>query len=466
MFTVILAVWRHTGGIGWQQGLPWYAPEDLRRFRALTTSSDGDPKNTKKNAVIMGHHTWQSLPHRPLSQRLNVVLSRKGHVAATDDTLVFSSLETALAHLRGQVHRIFVIGGAQLFQEALQHPHCERVLLTRIMGDPNHAPALDTFVEPLDPAVFRLTAQERGNGATYSYLFETWTRLVNPEEQQYLDLVRDLLQQGHERPDRTQVGVRSSFGHRLRFDLQHHFPLLTTKRVFFRGVVEELLWFLRGHTNAKLLRDKGVRIWDGNASRSYLDSIQLYEREEDDLGPIYGFQWRHFGAQYRTMHDDYEGQGVDQLARLIALIRTDPTSRRLLMSAWNPCDLQAMALPPCHVLSQFYVHEGKLSCQMYQRSGDMGLGVPFNVASYALLTYLLAHITGLVPGELIHVLGDAHVYRNHEAALAEQLRRTPRAFPTLTLSGPRSEDWSLWQLSHFQLQGYDPHDALVLPLAV
>lgn len=178
----------------------------------------------------------------------------------------------------------------------------------------------------------------------------------------------------------------------MRFDLEHGFPLLTTKNVFWRGVVEELLWFVRGETNGNLLSAKNIRIWEGNGSREYLDSIGLSDREVGDLGPVYGFQWRHFGAEYKTMRDDYENKGVDQLRNVIELIRKEPDSRRIVMSAWNPVDMGKMALPPCHVMSQFYVKDGKLSCLMFQRSADMGLGVPFNIASYSLLTCILAEV--------------------------------------------------------------------------
>jgi len=202
----------------------------------------------------------------------------------------------------------------------------------------------------------------------------------------------------------------------MRYDLAQSFPVLTTKDVFWRGVAEELKWFVKGDTNAKHLSDKKIRIWDGNASRQYLDSIGLTDRAEWDLGPVYGFQWRHFGAEYETMDSNYEGKGVDQLANLINTIKTNPDSRRIIMSAWNPTAIPEMALPPCHIMAQFYVTgdaSPKLSCQMYQRSCDLGLGVPFNIASYALLTCMLAQVCGLERGEFIHSMGDSHVYQNH-----------------------------------------------------
>ena len=249
---------------------------------------------------------------------------------------------------------------------------------------------------------------------------------------QYLNLLRYVMDKGVLRTDRTNTGTRSVFGTQMRFSLANGvIPLLTTKKVFWRGVVEELLWFIHGCTDGRVLKEKKIHIWDGNGSREFLDKVGLTDYEEDDLGPIYGFQWRHFGAEYSHRDADYSGQGVDQLQEVIHLLRTDPYNRRIMLSAWNPCALRKMALPPCHVLSQFYVQNGRLSCQMYQRSADMGLGVPFNIASYSLLTILLAHIVGLQPGEFVHVIGDTHVYINHEDALREQIEREPRAFPTV-----------------------------------
>ncbi|XP_066998804.2 thymidylate synthase isoform X2 [Anabrus simplex] len=216
------------------------------------------------------------------------------------------------------------------------------------------------------------------------------------EEYQYLEQIQRIITCGVKRDDRTGVGTLSLFGAQMRYSLRNGvFPLLTTKRVFWRGVVEELLWFIRGSTNAKELQEKKIHIWDGNSSRQFLDSLGFTDREEGDLGPVYGFQWRHIGAKYVDMHTNYSGEGLDQLKEVIDTIRTRPFDRRIIMCAWNPMDIPKMALPPCHCLVQFYVANNELSCQLYQRSADMGLGVPFNIASYSLLTYMIAHVTGL-----------------------------------------------------------------------
>ena len=252
----------------------------------------------------------------------------------------------------------------------------------------------------------------------------------------------------------------------MRFSLKDgKFPLLTTKRVFWRGVVEELLWFIRGDTNALHLREKNVKIWDANSSTEFLTSVGLGHREEGDLGPIYGFQWRHFGARYTDMHADYTGQGIDQLAQLINDIKTNPMSRRLILTAWNPYDLPIMALPPCHMFCQFYVNQGELSCQLYMRSCDMGLGVPFNIASYCLLTYMMAQVCDLRPGEFIHVLGDAHVYRDHVNALKQQLLRKPRSFPRLNIN-PSVKNIDEFKFEDFELIDYNPYGAIQMKMAV
>jgi len=288
----------------------------------------------------------------------------------------------------------------------------------------------------------------------------------NQEESQYLDLVQKIIKEGSTRGDRTGTGTISLFGAQMRFSLRDNtFPLLTTKKVFYRGIAEELFWFIRGSTSVKDLQDKNVRIWDGNSTREYLDSIGLTDREVGDLGPVYGFQWRHFGAKYVDMQTDYSGQGVDQLAKIIETIKTRPTDRRMIMCAWNPADLDKMALPPCHCLVQFYVADGELSCQLYQRSADMGLGVPFNIASYALLTVMIAHVTGLKPGDFVHTLGDAHVYSNHVEALNEQCARAPRKFPKIHVKR-NVTSIDDFKFEDFEVTDYNPHPKIAMQMAV
>ncbi|EFW99047.1 thymidylate synthase [Grosmannia clavigera kw1407] len=308
------------------------------------------------------------------------------------------------------------------------------------------------------------------------------------EEYQYLDLVREILDSGERRPDRTGTGTLSIFAPRpFKFQLSDNgrlvLPLLTTKRVFHRGVIAELLWFIQGNTSSLALSNAGIKIWDGNGSREFLDSVGLSHRAEGDLGPVYGFQWRHFGAEYVDASTDYTSQGVDQLADVIHKLRTDPYNRRIILSAWNPKDLPSMALPPCHMFAQFYVSfprqdqgqedsskdtqkvKGHLHCQLYQRSCDMGLGVPFNIASYALLTHMLAHVCDLVPGSFTHVMGDAHIYIDHAEALQTQLEREPREFPQLEIMRDVGGSIDGWKEEDFVIKGYTPHKPIAMKMS-
>ena len=253
------------------------------------------------------------------------------------------------------------------------------------------------------------------------------------------------MRQGAPKGDRTGTGTVSVFGHQMRFDLAQGFPALTTKRIHMRSVVGELLWFLRGETNVEWLHEHGVTIWD-----EWADA-------KGELGPIYGYQWRSWPTP--------DGRHVDQVASVIENIRSNPDSRRHLVSAWNVSDLDRMALPPCHTMFQFYVAEGRLSCQLYQRSADVFLGVPFNIASYALLTLMVAQVTDLAPGDFVHTLGDAHLYVNHLEQAREQLSREPRPLPTMTLN-PERRSIDDFEMDDFTLSGYDPHPAIKAPIAV
>ncbi|KAG7091179.1 Membrane protein tms1 [Marasmius oreades] len=296
------------------------------------------------------------------------------------------------------------------------------------------------------------------------------------DEHQYLTLIRHVLETGEVRSDRTGTGTISVFApQNLRFSLSNStLPLLTTKRTFLKGIVEELLWFIHGCTDSTVLSKKSVKIWDGNGSKAFLESRGLHHRREGDLGPVYGFQWRHFGAEYVDCEKNYNGEGVDQLRECIRKIKENPTDRRIILSAWNPKDIPLMALPPCHLLCQFYVHippEGseqkpKLSCLMFQRSADLGLGIPFNIASYALLTHMIAHVTGTEAHELIIQLGDAHVYRDHVDALAVQLLREPRPFPKLKWAREGISDIEDFVAEDIVIEGYDPHPSIPMKMSV
>ncbi|MDP3236672.1 MAG: thymidylate synthase [Myxococcales bacterium] len=280
-------------------------------------------------------------------------------------------------------------------------------------------------------------------------------------ERAYLDLLKTVLEQGKPRADRTGTGTRALFGGQLRFDLRSSFPLLTTKKVHLKSIVHELLWFVRGETTVQSLKDVGVSIWDEWATA---EKTARFGRSAGDLGPVYGHQWRNFGATKKA-DGSYEKDGVDQLARLVRDIRESPMSRRLLVTGWNPEEADQVALPPCHTLFQFHVQDGELSCHLYQRSGDVFLGVPFNIASYALLTLMVAQATGLSPGDFVHSFGDVHLYNNHVDQAREQLGREPRAFPRMRLNPERTSLFD-FRFEDFTLEGYDPHPAIKAPVAV
>ncbi|XP_076930667.1 bifunctional dihydrofolate reductase-thymidylate synthase 1-like [Bidens hawaiensis] len=497
-YQVVVAATRAMG-IGKDGKLPWKLPSDMKFFKDVTLATS-DP--AKKNAIIMGRKTWESIPikHRPLTGRLNVVLTRSTSldIANTEDVLTCGSLVSALEMLASSpyclyIEKVFVIGGGEVLRESLNSSGCDAIHITEIETNID----CDTFIPAIDTSQFQpwySSFPQIENGIRHC--FTTYVRVKAPavepvnnnnnningfdarmfaflpkiifekhEEYLYLNLVKDIISNGALKGDRTGTGTLSKFGCQMRFNLRKSFPLLTTKKVFWRGVVEELLWFISGSTSAKVLQDKGIRIWDGNASRSYLDSIGLVDREEGDLGPVYGFQWRHFGARYTNMHADYTGQGFDQLLDVIDKIKNNPNDRRIIISAWNPSDLNQMALPPCHMFAQFYVNQGELSCQMYQRSADMGLGVPFNIASYALLTCMIAHVCDLVPGDFVHVLGDAHVYSNHVRPLQDQLQKLPKPFPILKINAEK-KDIDAFVADDFKLIGYDPHQKIEMKMAV
>lgn len=482
--TLIVAACGTSRGIGNDGVLPWpKLSADLKSFKELTMGSP----------ILMGSSTYNSIPKsvRPLPGRLNIVLSSRtrAQLELPDSVLIAGSLDAAAALLEARgLRKVFVAGGESVYKQALERPEwSQRVHYTHIDAE---LPC-DRFF-PLDlrtsTSGFRLIslgAQHSECGLSFQQ--KEYVREGDAEgntsgddvsffgvhqasgsarhaEYQYLDLVRHILRHGVLRGDRTGTGTRSVFGAQMRFDLSKSFPLLTTKRVFWRGVVEELLWFISGSTNANTLAAKGVHIWDGNGSRDFLDKLGFTKREVGDLGPVYGFQWRHFGSDYSNMRADYAGQGVDQLSHVIDTIKKNPNDRRILLCAWNPQALPLMALPPCHVLAQFYVAGGRLSCQMYQRSCDMGLGVPFNIASYALLTCLIAKVCKLELGEFVHTLGDAHVYNNHVDALEEQLQREPKAFPTVEIADRESIDD--FCAADIVLKGYSPHKAITMKMAV
>lgn len=438
---------------------------------------------TLGHTVIMGRKTFESLANKPLRDRMNIIVSRshntmKGHAAGY---YVAPSLEKALELANNSINslklkqQIFVIGGAELCKTAIQMPQCKRLLFSHV-SDTVASKGNDNISDSRTFFDYRMYLGSYSYNSSQSkphpeFDVHCYDRTKNKDEMQYLRLVRDVLKTGTSVLDRTQTGTLSKFGKMLQFDLRGgKMPLLTTKKMFWRGIVEELLWMLRGSTNALELSQKGVNIWKLNSTRAFLDSRGLSHLQEGDLGPVYGFQWRHFGAKYTCASTNYQGQGTDQIQEIIRLLQDDPYSRRIVLNAWNVTDLNQMALPPCHFACQFSVcpKTKELSCLFSQRSVDIGLGLPFNIAFYALLTHMLARVCHLNTGTLKCSLGDCHIYKNHVAGLTEQLQRVPVSFPILKFvcNGSKvvtdPKDFSFHDL---QLNDYTPYPAIPLKMS-
>ena len=449
------------GGIGKNGKLPWNVPEDLALFREITIGKN------KNNVVIMGRKTWDSIPDkfRPLRDRVNIVFTKE--TRDEQENVHFVSSMEECAKIIGKLERIpdevFAIGGSQIYK---MFGHIAKKSYVTVLSKDHQC---DTFfnahVDQSEPN-WQITNTVQLSDDVIHFQKE---RRQNVEEQQYLNLLQSICQNGVSRPDRTGVGTRSIFcPQQLRFNLSNGVvPLLTTKRVPWKTVIRELLWFLRGDTDAKILQKEKVKIWDGNSTREFLDKRGLTNYPEGVLGPVYGHQWRHFGAEYDPLKEKQEG-GYDQIAAIIDMLQNDPYSRRLVVSAWNPPDLDKSALPPCHNYFEFYVVDGKrLSLHFHMRGTDTFLGNPFNIFSYAVLLHIIAKKVDMEPFELICTIGDAHVYNNHLEQAEIQWNREPYAFPTLTVSDEISKI-SIEEITidHFQIHNYTCHPTIKAPMAI
>lgn len=465
------------GVIGVDNDLPWQRKltKDLKRFKKITDNG----------ILIMGYRTAESLRTPILKNRISIVLTTRLNV--TDSTspitskcnrnelpdLHFSnSLENALTLARELLmkrkyvgdgsDKIFVIGGRKLFDEAILHSRCRHIYWTRVYKE-YAGDGLCKVTNQIDNSVFDLVKLHNIEiSETIPYQFFDYER--RHEEYQVIKILHRLLNSGVHKTDRTGTGTHSIFGTQMRFSLANGFiPILTTKRVFFKTVVAELLWMISGSTDADKLKQQGVHIWEKDTSRETLDKRGFKTRREGDIGPGYGFQMRHFGAKYTDCSADYSGAGVDQLTHIINTIKTDPHSRRIILNLWNPVDIPNSTLPPCHILAQFYVipdhPKGKLCCQMYQRSVDFFLGFPYNIAFYSLLTHMIAMVCDLEAGEFIHCGGDVHLYKNHFEQAQIQVSRLPKQFPIIKLLNKRN-NLNEFETTDFELSDYDPHPAI------
>jgi len=372
----------------------------------------------------MGRKTYESLPSSMFSEhRIPIVLSTTIHEHQ-------KTWNQALKYAFENCDKVFVIGGAQVYGLAFNDPACRYIYWTEILQEFPATVHLPSYLS-LERNYKLIGMSDIVMEEKIPYQFLTYER--KHDEVQYLNIMKQILDYKQLKKGRNGMTYVLPGGAVCRYSLRNNqVPIFTTKQTYWKKAAEELIWMIRGQTSAKALQEKKNHIWDANGTKEYLTSIGLGHREEFDLGPIYGHQWRHFGAPYTNCHADYKYQGVDQLTELLHLLRTDKNSRRILLSAWNPAQLKEMALPPCHVLCQFVVNEeNELRCFMYQRSADLMLGVPFNVIFYSILTRLMAHLSGLVAVEFIHYMADVHLYEDHVAAVKEQITREPIPFPTL-----------------------------------
>lgn len=453
-FSIIVAT-DSCHGISKNGEIPWKSQSAATFFRD-TTMGRG------RNAVIMGRVTYEKIPpeFRPLEKRHCVVISRTWNHTDHPEITVCPSLLDALILLGGtrkSYDDVIIAGGEQLYHEALDKFMylCKRVYITRFKTDYN----CNQFF-PADKVAGYGYFNDEQKTRDFTRLFIAPN--VNHQEMQYLEGLERIINEGAPRADRTGTGTVSIFGMSMEFDISTHLPVITTKKVNYGNIIKELLFFISGSSDTKKLAAQDVHIWDANTSREALDSLDLHEYEEGDMGPMYGHQWRHWGAPYEGADENYNDAGIDQLENVIESIRTDPFSRRHIISSWNVEQLPEMCLNPCHVLCQFYVSSDrkKLDCMLYQRSADMFLGVPYNIVSYSVLTYMIAHITNLKPGRLIHMMGDAHVYSNHINAVKKQIARTPQPQPTMRFRGAsRIHEIDDFKFSSFIIEDYSswPH---------
>ena len=483
-FNLICAVDKNNG-IGINNDLPWKLSGDMNYFKNTTTKG--------KNVCIMGRNTWESIPQkfRPLQNRINIIVSNTLNTYDIEEkyenTIVVSSLESGLnicfnsVHMGEKTnlydHSVWVIGGETLYNEAIKHPDCYQIYMTKIYQKYE----CDKFFPKLEDH-FILTSVSRfnqENNVHYRFLVYTNNNIdvsgdlclkkvpkwQNLEETQYLNALRNIMENGSERIDRTKVGTKSLFGLQFKYNLDDTFPILTTRSIFMRGIFEEFMLYLRGQTDNGILNEKKIHIWDGNTTREFLDSRGLTEYPEGDMGETYGFNFRNFGGTYvdcKTKTND----GFDQLAYVIDLIKNDPTSRRIIINLWNPKTLKKAALPSCLCQYQFWVdvQNNRLNLQIYIRSSDFFLANNWNTCTGALFVHLLCNLNGinLTPGELTVVTGDTHIYNNHLDCVLENLENEPKPFPKLLVKCKKDniEDFT-WE--DIKLIGYSPTKTKLKP---
>lgn len=449
-------------GIGNLNKIPWSFKQEMKYFQKITSSVVND---NKKNCVIMGRKTYESIPEqfRPLKNRINIVLSRK--LKSLDNVLVYNNIDNILNYVRKNkkiIESCFIIGGENIYKEFLKRELVTEIYETII----NDIYKCDVFFPKIKnnyeliKSKSKILVDSKINKEC-KVIFNKY-RIKNIEENNYLTLMSKILEEGIERVDRTGVGTLSLFGESLKYDIRDgKLPLLTTKLVPFKFIVEELLWFISGNTDSTILQKKKIPIWNGNTTRDFLDNRGLNHLPVGDIGAGYGFQLRHFNGDYKTCKDNYEGDGFDQLKYVIDLLKNNPTSRRILFSYWNPQQLNKAALPPCHLIYQFYVNPKtkEISSCLYQRSSDYFLANNYNAVSAIILTHMLGHICGYKPKEFTHFMADTHIYLNHLEQCKEQITRLPSIQPKIKINKDikNIEDF---KYKDFKLINYYPQKAI------
>ena len=481
MKIVLISCLNFNRAIGSKNKLIYNLKGDLKHFKKTTLKVKD---KTKQNAVLMGRKTFLSMNSTLLKNRKNIIISNNKYFLKNylnknknnKDMILFNTIDKSIDFCQKDksIETLYIIGGECIYDYFIKQNIADKIILTEIknpinnFGDiffpnisNNYALIKSKSYEETD--VLCNVSNTKYPKISYDindYINTSKNNIssIKTDEYNYLNVLKDVLYYGKERQTRNSKTI-SKFGIKMEFnDINEHFPLLTTKKMYWKGIKEELLWFINGDTNSTLLEDKHVNIWKGNSNRDFLDNNQFSHYQEGECGPIYGFQWRHFNAPYPIIDNKNKG-GIDQLQNCIDLIKSDPYSRRIFMSSWNPCQLKDMVLPPCHVSYQFYVtDDGKIDCQMYQRSGDIFLGVPFNIASTALLTSMIANITGYSPGKISIIIGDAHIYKNHIESIEEQLTRKPYGFPKLYIKNRNTIDE--FNSNDLQLVSYYSHKSI------
>lgn len=456
-FNVILAT-DLDGGFGFNGELPWDLPKDYGFFKSIVKTKSILPGiNQSDNIMIAGRKTWESMGCKPLAGTKTFVISSQWEsLEQTNSNPKIKFFPNFFAaYLSATTHSdsdIWVIGGAQIYDCALRHWACAQVYWTKIHGHFKSDVSIPMTKYPIEwTHTMTDTDIDKNTGLEYQLEFKLGTTIPNAEAQ-YLATLHDVISTGEKRQTRNAI-TYSKFTRTISADLAQGFPLLTTKKMFWKGIVEELLFFIRGETDTTILSNLGVKIWEPNTTLEFLDSVGL-PYPPGHMGPMYGYQWRHWGKPYLS---DDTVTGFDQLVKVIEEIKSDPNSRRIIMTDFNPAQASQGVLYPCHsIVMQFYVESGKLSCTMYQRSGDLFLGIPFNIASTSLLLHIISKLTGLIPGTVNLVIGDYHVYDAHVSAVYEQLERTPKDLAQLvipdfkTLEQVEKSTWTDYQLVNYQ----------------